>query len=234
MALYKKCSKGLFAIHYEEQAKKFERGWAKRAVRLREQDQHDRMRKEAASKHRVEEPKRMKSFIQRVFRMRIVRYGLVGGVGIPVNDLALFCFMSLLTPLFPPKSAFLYAIASACAFEVSNIVNFTLNQFFTYREQVKDIHGWEWVRRAAKGQLTSLSAMLLSYGVGLLLFYVFHVNEYFANPAGIIVAFVYNFFVSRKLVFRPAAPPAQPVQEKEPASPSASSEENSQIEATPH
>src|SRR4051812_31867067 len=117
----------------------------------------------------------MKSLIQRLLRLRIVRYGLVGGVGIPVNDLALFGFMHLLGPLFSPQSAFLYAIASACAFELSNIVNFILNQFFTYREQVKHIRGWEWVRRAAKGQLTSLSAMLLSYGVGLLLFYVFHV-----------------------------------------------------------
>src|SRR5436853_6073687 len=34
MALYKKCSKGLFAIHYEKREEKLETGWAKRAVRL--------------------------------------------------------------------------------------------------------------------------------------------------------------------------------------------------------
>jgi len=160
----------------------------------------------------------MKALFQRILSIRIIRYGLVGGVGIPVNDLALFLFTYLLgliawsksAVLFghvvSPRDVFIYPIASACAFEVSNIVNFTLNQFFTYREQLQHIHGREWIRRAVKGQLTSLSAMLLSYAVGLLLFYVFHVSEYIANPAGIIVAFIYNFFISNKLVFKPVAP----------------------------
>jgi putative flippase GtrA len=147
----------------------------------------------------------MKALLQRVLSIRIIRYGMVGGIGIPVNDLSLLLFQSLLGHDIA-NTFLLYAICSACAFEVSNIVNFTLNQFFTYREQLKDIHGWEWVRRAAKGQLTSLSALLLSYGIGLLLVGVFHVNDYIASPAGIIGAFVYNFFISNKLVFRPVAP----------------------------
>ncbi len=142
----------------------------------------------------------MISFVKRVFKLRIVRYGLVGGVGIPLNDVALFLFISLF-------GLRLYPLASACAFEVSNIVNFILNQFFTYSEQRQHIHGWEWIRRIGKGQLTSLSAMLVSYLAGLLLVYVFHVNVYLANPAGIVIAFAYNFFISSKLVFRPIQAP---------------------------
>jgi putative flippase GtrA len=145
----------------------------------------------------------MKSLVKRLVSIRIIRYGLVGGIGIPVNDGALFCFKFLFGHALSSNGILLYAISSACAFEVSNIVNFVLNQLFTYREQLKHIHGWEWVRRAAKGQLTSFSAMLLSYAVGLLLVGVFRVNDYVANPAGIIIAFVYNFFISNKLVFRP-------------------------------
>jgi putative flippase GtrA len=133
--------------------------------------------------------------LKRVLKLRIIRYGLVGGIGIPINDAALFlCAQLLLLPL---------PLAEACAFLLSNVVNFTLNQFFTYREQVRGIHGWQWLRRYFKGQLTSLSASLLAYLVALGLVYFLQVDKYLANPAGIVVAFVYNFFISRKLVFRP-------------------------------
>ncbi len=145
----------------------------------------------------------MRSLAKRLLNIRIIRYGLVGGIGIPVNDLALLLFSHFMGDA-------LYPLALACAFEVSNIVNFTLNQFFTYREQLQHIHGWEWVRRAAKGQLTSLSALLISYVAALILFYVFHVDKYLASPIGIILAFVYNFFISNKLVFRPASPASTP------------------------
>lgn len=162
----------------------------------------------------------VKSHVKRLLGTHVIRYGMVGGIGIPVNDLALFAFthllglfawaktMTLFGHVISPKDVFLYPLASASAFELSNIVNFILNQIFTYREQLQHVHGWEWVRRAAKGQLTSLSAMLLSFGVALFLVDVFHVDQYFANPAGIIIAFAYNFFISKKLVFRSIASPS--------------------------
>lgn len=165
----------------------------------------------------------MVSFVKRLLNLRIIRYGMVGGIGIFINDGALFCFKTLLGLAIAANSPFLYPVASACAFEVSNIVNFILNQFFTYREQVKGIRGWEWVRRAAKGQLTSLSAMLLSFLVAWALVAFLHVNDYLANPAGIVVAFIYNFFISNKLVFRATAQgtvektpvPTRPIEEME-------------------
>lgn len=144
----------------------------------------------------------MISFIKRLFKIRIVRYALVGGVGILINEGALFCFLHLLGLALPAKSAFLYPASWICAFEISNLTNFTLNQFFTYSEQVKDIHGWEWVRRAFKGQLTSLSAMLISLAVAWSLYFLFHVDEYIASFIGMVVQFFYNFFISNKLVYR--------------------------------
>jgi putative flippase GtrA len=133
--------------------------------------------------------------LKRFLKLRIIRYGLVGGIGIPINDAALFLFAQLLLLPLP--------LAEACAFLLSNVINFTLNQFFTYREQVGGIHGREWLRRYFRGQLTSLSASLLAYLVALGLVYFLQVDKYLANPAGIVVAFIYNFFISRKLVFRP-------------------------------
>ncbi len=144
----------------------------------------------------------MKSLLARLLKVRIIRYGLVGGVGIPVNDLALLLFMSLMHGFYP--------LASACAFEVSTTINFVLNQLFTYSEQRQHLSGWGWVRRAGKAQLTSLSALLLSYLAALALVKLLHVNVYVANPAGIVVAFIYNFFISKKLVFQPPVAPIEP------------------------
>lgn len=142
----------------------------------------------------------MLALIKRILSIRIVRYGLVGGIGIPIQDLALFFFSSVLPNSTDPlKSYLFYLLASALAFEFSNSINFVLNQLFTYREQ--KIQGWEWGRRLLKGQLTSLSALLLSFVVAGVLVYL-HVNRYIANPAGIVVAFGYNYFISKKLVFK--------------------------------
>jgi len=149
----------------------------------------------------------MIDLVKRFFKIRIIRYGLVGGIGIPVQNLALLLFLFLMgSRLFP--------LANACAFIVSNLVNFTLNQFFTYREQVQGIHGWEWIRRFFKGQLTSLSATLIAYLVALILVYTIKGNPYISSDIGIVVAFLYNFFISNKLVFRPTASTAatHPVQ----------------------
>jgi len=144
----------------------------------------------------------MVSLVKRLLKIRIIRYGMVGGIGILVNNGALFCFKLILGLVIRQQDFVLYLVSSACAFEVSNIVNFVLNQLFTYREQVKHIHGREWVRRAFKGQLTSLSALLISYMIGAALVFFLHANDYLANTTGIVLAFVYNFFISNKLVFR--------------------------------
>ena len=143
----------------------------------------------------------MVSLVKRLMKIRIVRYGLVGGFGILVNNGALFCFKFLFGTLIH-QSFVLFLVSSACAFEISNIVNFVLNQLFTYREQVQHLHGWEWVRRAFKGQLTSLSSLLISYLIGAALVYFIHANDYIAETTGIVLAFFYNFFISNKLVFR--------------------------------
>src|SRR5579859_4010583 len=143
----------------------------------------------------------MVSLVKRLLKVRIIRYGMVGGFGILVNNGALFCFKLLFGTLIH-QSFVLFLVSSACAFEVSNIVNFVLNQLFTYREQVQHLHGWEWVRRAFKGQLTSLSSLLISYLIGACLVYFLHANDYIAETTGIILAFFYNFFISNKLVFR--------------------------------
>jgi len=125
-----------------------------------------------------------------------VRYALVGGIGIPVNLLALALFRHLLGP-------HLSALAVILSFEVSTTVNFVLNQRFTYSEQ-RHLRGWDWPRRALKAQLTSSSALLVSIAISLALNDGLGVNAYVAQALGIILAFFYNFAISNRLVFRPA------------------------------
>ncbi len=136
------------------------------------------------------------TYIQRILAIRVVRYALVGGIGIPVNDLALAVFLYFM-------GNNLYVLALICSFEVSTTVNFILNQHFTYAEQRQHIRGWSWVRRALKAQVTSLSALVISILVAYSLTSLLHVNPYIASPVGIISAFTYNFFISKRFVFRP-------------------------------
>ncbi len=134
-------------------------------------------------------------YIQRLLARRIVRYALVGGIGIPVNDAALFIFSHLGVSPYP--------LAFALAFEVSTTVNFVLNQTFTYGEQ-KHLKGWEWPKRALRAQITSLTAFGFALSIALLLFYGLHVSRYVANPIGIVGAFLLNFKIANRFVFRPA------------------------------
>jgi len=136
------------------------------------------------------------AYAQGLLRRRIVRYALVGGLGLPVNLLALALVLHLVGDR-------LYPLASACAFEVSTTVNFVLNQLYTYGEQ-KHLHGWEWPRRALKAQMASLSALTIAYALALALKYGVHENPYLANATGIMCAFFYNFTIANRFVFRPA------------------------------
>lgn len=133
--------------------------------------------------------------VKRLLRIRIVRYGLVGGFGIPVNLLALALFLHLMGDAW-------YPLALALSFEVSTTVNFFLNQLFTYHEQ-KNLSLLEWIKRALKAQMTSLSAQALTYVIALTLKYALHMSPYLASLIGIVCAFFFNYAISNRYVFRP-------------------------------
>lgn len=136
----------------------------------------------------------MRTVVQRVFALRIVRYGLMGSIGIPVNNLALALFEHLVGGAF--------WLAVLCAFEVSTTVNFALNQRYTYGDQTH-LRGWAWPKRALTAQVSSLSAWLLALLIGVGLKYGLHVNDFVAMDVGFLCAFGYNFVLSSRLVFTP-------------------------------
>lgn len=136
-------------------------------------------------------------------RRRVVRYALVGGLGVPINMLFLWFFHRALG--LPA------ALAWFCAFEPSTLINFYINQRFTYHEQ-KHLCGWDWPRRALLAQVSSLPGQVVSVVLfGLLL----HLGIQYlpADAAGIVVAFFTNYLLASRFVFTPARavdPAAQP------------------------
>jgi putative flippase GtrA len=126
---------------------------------------------------------------------RIVRYALVGAIGLPINNAALAVFLL--------ATGGIYWLSLLLAFEISTTVNYVLNQFYTYGDQ-KHLRGWDWPKRAIKAQMSSASALALAISIALVLRYGLHIHDFIATDIGIVVAFFYNFLVSRRLVFRPA------------------------------
>lgn len=123
----------------------------------------------------------------------MVRFALVGGVGIPINMSFLWLFHALLhMPL---------AIAWICAFEPSALINFYANQRFTYHEQTH-VRGWAWLTRALKAQASSLTGLAVNaLSVALLIHLGMHYLT--ADAAGIVISFSVNFLLANRFVFTP-------------------------------
>jgi putative flippase GtrA len=132
-----------------------------------------------------------------VLDRRIVRYAMVGALGIPINNVALALFLLVTHDT--------YWLSLPLAFEVSTTLNFVMNQRFTYSDQ-KHLRGWDWPKRAMRAQVTSGSATILSLAIAFALKYGLHMNSFVATDIGILASFFFNFTVSRRLVFRPAPP----------------------------
>lgn len=128
------------------------------------------------------------------FDYRIVRYAMVGAAGIPINNVILAGFLYI--------TGGVYWISLLAAFEISTTINFVLNQRFTYSDQTF-LHGWDWPKRALRAQASSITALGISILVALLLHYWLHLDKFLATDIGIMVAFFYNFLISRRIVFRP-------------------------------
>ncbi len=140
-------------------------------------------------------PPSLVRLVRAMLRRRVVRFGLVGGVGIPINVAMLWFFHAFLhLPL---------ALAWICAFEPSALINFYANQRFTYGDQ-KHLRGWDWPVRALKAQASSLSGQVVNVlAFALLIRLGMHYLP--ADAAGIIAAFTVNFLLANRFVFTPAA-----------------------------
>jgi putative flippase GtrA len=152
-----------------------------------------------------------------LLRQRVVRFALVGAVGIPVNVGLLW--------LFHKGLHLQIIVAWLWAFEMSALLNFYANQRFTYREQTH-VHGNEWLKRAFRAQLSSASGVLVNAAVFALLLGA-GIRYLEADAGGIVAAFFANFAVASRFVFTPAG--ASPGTSPQPARAQANKQCTSQV-----
>lgn len=145
----------------------------------------------------------MKQLIDTVARSKLLRFGAVGGAGFFVNEAALFVAKGLLH--LGDHAAWLFGFAVAVTF------TWWGNRTFTFHEHKSHGHAGmlgEWARFVATNSLGAVA----NFGVYALLIgfapWPFNV-AYVALFFGVLVGLVFNFTLSKKLVFR-ATPPAQP------------------------
>ncbi|GHO52168.1 GtrA family protein [Ktedonobacter robiniae] len=167
------------------------------------------------------------TLIKKIWEKRVVKFALIGFIGIPINLIALKFFFTVFA-LTGLRGSWLTIAAQVCSFEVGTIINFVLNQFITYRDQMPTTFN-AWIVKSIKAQAANMSAFLVANLISLFFSIVVHIDPYVANTLGIIINFVYKFLVSDRFVFR-----VKPVEAIEDATAVVPSEEiPSHCQATP-
>jgi dolichol-phosphate mannosyltransferase len=119
--------------------------------------------------------------------LRFVKFCLVGGSGVVVNEGLLW--------LFTEKVGLPYLASAAIAIETSILSNFVLNNYFTFRQRnepgIKAFFIRMW-----KFNMVSLAGLGINLGVLALFTEVFGIYYLLANLVGITVAFLWNYLVN--------------------------------------
>ena len=115
---------------------------------------------------------------------RFLRFGLVGGSGVLVNNAILLALVEGLK--VPPVAA--AVVATECAI----VTNFVLNDRWTFAD-VRRQSSRPWFRRFASYNLLTLGGLVLSVGVLALLHGVAGVHYLVANTVGIAAGTLWNY-----------------------------------------
>lgn len=121
--------------------------------------------------------------------VRLFSFLVVGGFGAVLN---LVCFSCAYYALgWSINRLIAFPIAFVIATEVSILVNFILNDRFTFR-QLHD-RGRAWQMRCMRYHVTSVGGTLVTLGISFSLLHVLHVPALFAQATALVVATVFNF-----------------------------------------
>ncbi|MDO5844313.1 MAG: glycosyltransferase family 2 protein [Methanocorpusculum sp.] len=125
--------------------------------------------------------------------MKILKFGIVGLSGIFVNTAVLFAFTEW--------AHLYYLISSFFAIEASIITNFILNDFWTFKGGSNNKFSRKW-KRFLSYQVISICGTLINMGVLFIFTDLVGLWYIAANIIGILVAFIWNFFVNRNVTWR--------------------------------
>ncbi|MDD5675113.1 MAG: GtrA family protein [Chitinivibrionales bacterium] len=125
---------------------------------------------------------------------RVAKFAAVGGSGVVVNA-GIFYVLTKRTTID-------YRLLSPIAIECAIINNFLWNHLWTWADK-KTARKRHVVARLLKFNLSSgLTALVVNWGILILLTEVFGQNKYVANLIGIALGTVINFFVSHFWTFK--------------------------------
>ncbi|MBV9711568.1 MAG: GtrA family protein [Ktedonobacteraceae bacterium] len=130
---------------------------------------------------------------------RFVSFAFLGGIASIVNLVVLYV-------TYYHSSAALananvrYIVAFLLASEVSIIVNFSLNDYFTFRHLPG--HARSWIARCGRFHMTSISAIILTFLIGFGLHSGLGVHPMLSQAIAILIVLFYNFTIHHVFTYR--------------------------------
>jgi putative flippase GtrA len=128
---------------------------------------------------------------------RFVSFAFLGGIASLVN---LGVFSVMLSRTVPTNYEVRYLIAFLLASEISIVVNFSLNDYFTFRHLPG--HERSWGARCARFHMTSVSAILLTLLINFALSHGLGIHVILAQAIAILIVLFYNFTIHHLFTYR--------------------------------
>lgn len=124
---------------------------------------------------------------------RIFKFALVGGLGAVINSSLLYIFTEFLK--------LYYLLSSIFAIECAIVIQFILNDLWTFRDR-KSRNVRVIVTRLMKSNLWRTIGIFINILVLYILTEFFGVYYIISNLAGILCAFIFNYFFESRLTWR--------------------------------
>jgi dolichol-phosphate mannosyltransferase len=124
---------------------------------------------------------------------RVFKFGIVGISGIVVN----LCILFLLVEFFALNKD----LASPIAIEISILNNFIWNDLWTFRSVEDQEVSRRWHRLVAFN-IVSVGGAVINFGIFLMLTSWFAIYYLVAQLIGILIAFIWNFLVNRRVTWK--------------------------------
>ena len=132
----------------------------------------------------------LKSFKQDF--IRLIRFSIVGVIGAGVNTGLLWLFTDL--------AGIYYLFSSAIAIEIAIIIQFILNDHWTFREK-KTSGVKQFIARILKSNLWRSGGLVVNIGVLYLLTEYVSLYYLISNIFGILCAFLWNYVFESRLTW---------------------------------
>ncbi len=124
--------------------------------------------------------------------LRLTKFSIVGAIGAGINTFFLWVFTDV--------AGIFYLYSSAIAIEITIILQFLMNDRWTFKEQ-KTTHVEQFMKRILKSNLWRSGG--LAVNIGILYFLTEYMNVYYllSNIVGIICAFLLNYLFESRLTW---------------------------------